>query len=61
LESLAKGATKGVLEHAEELSDKTKMLVDKLDGFAKEGVICRDIGEDKPGETLKSPFLRFYP
>lgn len=41
-------------------SDKTKSLVNLLDDLVRQGIICKDIGEDRYGETLKSPFFRLY-
>jgi hypothetical protein len=49
-----------VKEMNEEESDKTKSLVNLLDDLVRQGIICRDIGEDEEGETLKSPFFRLY-
>jgi hypothetical protein len=41
-------------------SDKTKSLVNLLDELTRQGIICKDIGVDEHGETLKSPFFRLY-
>ena len=49
-----------VKEMNEEESDKTKALVNFLDDLVRKGVVCKDIGEDEDGETLKSPFFRLY-
>jgi len=50
-----------VKEMNEEESDNTKALISLLDELTTQGVICRDIGVDPEGETLKSPFFRLYP
>lgn len=49
-----------VREMNEDESDKTKSLVLLLDELTRQEVICRDIGIDSEGETLKSPFFRLY-
>jgi len=49
-----------VIEMREEESEKTKSLVNLLDTLTEQGIICRDLGQDEEGETLKSPFFRLY-
>lgn len=49
-----------VKEMKEEESEKTKVLVNFLDGLVEQGIICGDIGISEEGETLKSPFFRLY-
>lgn len=44
-----------VFEMTDKESDNTKLLINKLDDFVDQGVICRQLEEE-----LKAPFIRLY-